>query len=349
MLERQSRRDGQERRSKVSSVRCPTPHTVTKEIEASQQVAGRLLGGSAEPAARLIERAMRPFGLHLSPGLNGLRATGDEPAVTIATELVDSLCAACKAGVRLSDELILHEADTAIDHALRHHLAYHLPGLPHPLRPMSLGQVAFMDGILQSGRDLIFGVGETGTGKTHIAVAAGLHLVTEAHFKSLIITRPRVMMEGEIMTANLRAETDYDEQLTPMEDVLCDLLGHDEMKRRMTHGLIEIVPLGRMRGRTFNGCFVVVDEAQNLTIPKMRMVLTRLGRGSRMVVTGDPAQCDLPDEEVSGLTHILPLISRAGLASVHQFDSHEIVRNNLVAQIEALYLEGGEFARRAAA
>jgi phosphate starvation-inducible protein PhoH and related proteins len=321
---------------------------VVKEIAVPSPCVSQLFAG-AETKAQVIERAVRPFALQISPWSDGVRIAGDEPAVTICAEILDQLVEAMQRLPRIDDDLVTAKALSVINGALKHSLVYHLTGLPHPVRPMSLSQVAFMDGILHSGRELTFSVGATGTGKTHLAVAAGLHLVTESHFKTLIITRPRVAMEGEIMTAALRAETSSDEQFTPIDDILCDLLGHDEAQRRKDHGLIEIVPLGRMRGRTFNGSFIVVDEAQNMTVAKMRMVLTRLGRGSRMVVTGDPTQCDLQDEEPSGLGHILPLIRRAGIASVHHFDNNEIVRNELVAQIEALYSQGEASIRRAAA
>jgi phosphate starvation-inducible PhoH-like protein len=114
------------------------------------------------------------------------------------------------------------------------------------------------------------------------------------------------------------------------------------MRRRIDHGLIDIVPLGRMRGRTFNESVIVVDEAQNLTIRKMRMALTRMGRGSRMIVTGDPNQSDLPDDEISGLGHILPLIREADLA----IDERQIVPNDIVAKIEALYGQADELSLR---
>ena len=150
------------------------------------------------------------------------------------------------------------------------------------------------------------------------------------------------MLEGEIVTPALRSETVYDDQLVAIEDALSDLLGHDEMRRRIDHGLIEILPLGRLRGRTFNECVIVIDEAQNMTIPKMRMALTRLGRGSRMIVTGDPDQSDLAFDEPSGLNHILSLICDTNLAFVHRFNVHQIVRNDLVAKIESLYSQSCE-------
>jgi phosphate starvation-inducible PhoH-like protein len=145
------------------------------------------------------------------------------------------------------------------------------------------------------------------------------------------------MMEGEVMTPALRAETGPDEQLTAIEDALHDLIGHEALKRLAGSGQIEITPLGRMRGRTFNDSFIIVDEAHNMTVRKMRMVVTRIGQDSRMVITGDPAQVDLPGDEPSGLAHLLGLIKGTDLALVHEFTRRQIIRNDLVARLETLY------------
>jgi phosphate starvation-inducible PhoH-like protein len=182
-----------------------------------------------------------------------------------------------------------------------------------------------------------------------MAIAAGLNHVAESRFKSLVITRPHVRLEGEVMTPERRADITYDEQLTPIEDELHALIGREDTQRRIDQGLIEIMPLGRMRGRTFNETFVVVDEAQNMTVRQMRMAVTRLGRGSCMVVTGDPVQNDLPGDEPSGLTHLLGMIAGTDLAVVHQFQNIEIIRNHLVASLETLYSQEYDAGRRAAA
>lgn len=165
----------------------------------------------------------------------------------------------------------------------------------------------------------------------------------------MVLTRPRGMVDGDIMTAALRAETVYDEQLTPIEDALHDLIGRDETKRQMEHGLLEITPLGRMRGRSFNECFMLIDEAQNMAKKMMRMALTRLGRNSRMVVTGDPAQIAMAGDEPSGLPHILKHIDGTDIALVHQFQNHQIIRNATVARIEAIYSSEDDPEIRAAA
>jgi phosphate starvation-inducible PhoH-like protein len=296
-----------------------------------------LLFSGAHAPGRHIELAVRPYRLQITPQPGGVRLAGDEVAVTLAGKTIEQICAVLKATGRSDEALIRDTVASVIQHALTHDLAFRLTGIRNPLRPMSLSQVAFMNAILHADRSLIFGVGPTGTGKTHLAIAAGLNLVAESRFKSMIITRPHVRMEGEVLTPELRAETSHDDQLTPIQDMLRDLVGQEESRRLTDHGLIEIMPLGRMRGRSFNQSFIVVDEAQNMTVRWMRMAITRLGRASRMVVIGDPAQNDLPSGEASGLTHILRLVGGTELALVHQFQNHEIIRNDLVASIEALY------------
>jgi len=284
-----------------------------------------------------IERALRPYRLQVTPGPAGVRIAGDGVAVTLAHEMLDRIARTLAAGAHLDEALVATTARTVVDNALRHDLAFRLTGLRHPVRPLSLSQVAFLDTLLYSGRPLIFGVGPTGTGKTHLAVAAGLTLVAEERFKSLVITRPHERLAGEIITPEVRAETAADDQLTPITDVLRDLVGHDEIKRLMEGGMLDIVPLGRLRGRTFNDSFVIIDDAHNMSVRKMRMAVTRIGRNARMVVTGDPSQSELPSDEPSGLAHLLGLLAPTDLALVHRFNSREIVRNDLVARIEALY------------
>jgi phosphate starvation-inducible PhoH-like protein len=306
----------------------------THEVELGSQLIDRLFLG-ATPWSHEIEKAVRPFHLQAARRIGGVRLDGDPTGVALGSAILRRLAEARPIGGHM--ETIAESIETAVQNALKHDLAFRLTGLPHAVRPMSLGQVAFMQALLAGDRSLIFGVGPTGTGKTHLAVAAGLSLVAEQRFKTLVLTRPRVMLEGEVMTAALRSETAYDEQLTPIEDVLHDLIGPDEIRRQTEHGLIQIVPLGRMRGRTFNDAYVLIDEAQNMTVRKMRMALTRIGRNARMVVTGDPRQIDLPHEEPSGLIHILRLISGTDLALIHKFQNQEIVRNDLVSRIEALY------------
>jgi phosphate starvation-inducible PhoH-like protein len=331
----------------VNSYLDSTQVVRSHDVGLPQRYIEHLFSGSNAPG-RHIEQAVRPFRLQITHQDGGLRFAGDAVAVTLGEEMMVRLSAAQPTTSDPGEALIRDIAAAVIQDALKHDLPYRLAGVRQALRPMSLSQVAFMNAVLPANRSLIFGVGATGTGKTHLAIAAGLSLVAESRFKCLVITRPHVMMEGEIMTPALRAETAYDEQLTPIDDALHELVGIAETRRLIEQGLVEIIPLGRMRGRTFQQSFIVVDEAQNMTVRKMRMAITRLGRASCMVVTGDPTQNDLRGDEASGLTHLLHLIAGTDLALVHQFQNHEIIRTELVARIETLYAQEDRAGMRAA-
>lgn len=309
----------------------------------------RILFSGTDAAFHEMQRAIMPFRLTASPTKSGVRLSGDEIAVSLISEMLSQIAESTEAGQGITDQMVSRVASATVENALKRHLSYRLNGIPSAVRPMSLSQVAYMNTLLCPDLPLIFGIGPTGTGKTHLAVAAGLNQVAEKRFKRLVLTRPRIMHEGDVMTTALRAETVYDEQLTPIEDELRDLIGIDETKRQIEHGLLEITPLGRMRGRSFNECFILIDEAQNMGKQKMRMALTRLGRNSRMVVTGDPAQTALVGDELSGLSHILKLLSGANIAVVHHFQNRQIIRNETVAKIEAIYSSEDDPSVRAAA
>lgn len=320
----------------VNSVPGSDQKTVTQDIELHPQRAQILFSG-ADAAGRNILSAVMPFRVTVSPVAGGVRLSGDEIGVSLVIEMLKRIEEVAKEGQLINEPTVTSLAATTVQDALKHELAFRLNGIHSAVRPMSLSQVAFMNAMLFSERPLIFGIGPTGTGKTHLAIAAGLSLIADMHFKSMVVTRPRGMLEGDVMTAALRAETVYDEQLTPVEDELRDLVGRDETRRLIEHGLLEITPLGRMRGRSFNECFILIDEAQNMDKKMMRMALTRLGRSSRMVVTGDPAQVALAGDEPSGLPHILKHVAGTDIALVHQFQNRQIIRNPTVARIEEIY------------
>jgi phosphate starvation-inducible PhoH-like protein len=265
---------------------------------------------------------------------------GESLAVALGAEAIERIIGAQGAG-HLDQAGLRRAVSEAIDHALRHELSFRLIGLANAVRPMSLSQVAFMNKLLHAQHPLILGIGPTGTGKTHLALAAGINALALGRVKTLVATRPHLIREGEVITESIRAETSDDYQLRPIEDELHALLGSAEVRRMKEHEQLEILPLGRMRGRTFNDAFIVIDEAQNMTVRKMRMALTRLGLGARMVVTGDPTQIDLHDEEPSGLPHLLDLIADTDIALVHEFHGAHIVRSDVAARLDALYERAG--------
>ncbi len=132
---------------------------------------------------------------------------------------------------------------------------------------------------------------------------------------------------------------EYDSQFEFLEDIFRDLIGYDKFLQFKEQRKLELVPLGHFRGRTFNDSFIILDEAQNMTVRKMRMAVTSIGRASRMVITGDPIHVDLRDEVPSGLPHLLDLLEDTDLARVHYFEHKQIIRNNLVAKLEKLYAD----------
>lgn len=288
-----------------------------------------------------IESALHPYRFELTATRAGLQVSGDDAAVLLASKILERFAVLLREKQSPDTASLRDLIASVVDNALRHELAFRLKGLSHPVRAMSLGQVEFFKSLLTGEPKLVFGVGPTGTGKTHLAIAAGLNLLAEERVKRLVITRPHVVMEGEIVTAAIRQDQEYDDQFAAFEDILHNLVGHEEFDRLVSHRLLEITPLGRMRGRTFNDAYIVIDDAQNMTIRKMRMAVTRLGQGARMVVTGDPSHTDLRGDEPSGLPHLLRLIEGTGIADIHRFDTGQIIRNETVARIEKLYAQQG--------
>lgn len=326
----------------------PGQEPIARDMVLPARSAETLFAGADAPGHN-IERSVRPFHLTVSPIDRGVRLAGDEVAVSLAEAILAQIVEALELGQPVSQQSVIELAVSTVDDALKHRLAFRLNGIRNPVRPMSLSQVAFMNAMLFTDHPLIFGVGPTGTGKTHLAIAAGLTLVADQHFKSLVITRPRGFSGNENSPPALQDDHAHHQHLSPIEDVLRDLIGRDESNRQAEHGLLEVTTLDRMRGRSFNESFILIDEAQNMGRQTMRMALTRLGQKSRMVVTGDPAQSALARDEPSGLPHILNLIAGTDIALVHQFRNHQIIRNDTVAKIEAIYSSEDHPGVRAAA
>jgi phosphate starvation-inducible PhoH-like protein len=211
-------------------------------------------------------------------------------------------------------------------------------------RPAQLRYVAAMR---DPDIDLVFGVGPAGTGKTVLAVISAVEALRQEQVKRVIVTRPAVEAGERLGFLPGDLAEKVDPYLQPIWDALRSQLGEANLKARRERREIEVAPLAFMRGRTLSDAFVIVDEAQNATPLQMKMVLTRLGAGSRMVVTGDPSQTDLPSAGQSGLLHALSLLE--GLAGIEtvRFSAQDVVRHRLVARIIEAY-DGDERRRRRA-
>ena len=185
--------------------------------------------------------------------------------------------------------------------------------------------------------DMIFGVGPAGTGKTLLAVAYGAAQLAAGAVERLVITRPAVEAGERLGFLPGALEEKIDPYLLPIWDSLRDALGQKLSDKMREEGRVEVAPLAFMRGRTLNRAFIIVDEAQNATSAQMRMVLTRLGAGSRMVITGDPSQTDLHPREPSGLAHGLSILEGVEGIGVNRFNRADVVRHDLVARIVDAY------------
>ncbi len=203
------------------------------------------------------------------------------------------------------------------------------------IAPRSPAQAAYME--ILSKHEISFGLGPAGTGKTYLAVAQGVALLLSGQVERIVLSRPAVEAGERLGFLPGDMKEKVDPYLRPLYDALNDMLPGDQLARRMTAGEIEIAPLAFMRGRTLAHCFAILDEAQNTTPAQMKMFLTRLGEGSRMVVTGDPTQIDLPAGQPSGLVEAARILEGVPGIGFMRFADTDVVRHPLVGRIVAAY------------
>ncbi|MGE0046331.1 MAG: PhoH family protein, partial [Hyphomonadaceae bacterium] len=194
-------------------------------------------------------------------------------------------------------------------------------------------QMHYAEALRDEALDLIFGVGPAGTGKTFLAVAAAVEAMKQERVDRIVVTRPAVEAGEKLGYLPGDLAEKVDPYLQPIWDAFRSQMGETDLRNRRDRRQIEVAPLAFMRGRTLSNAFVIVDEAQNATILQMKMVLTRLGEGSRMVVTGDPSQSDLPRSDHSGLAHALKILDGLDGVEIIRFGTQDVVRHRLVARI----------------
>jgi phosphate starvation-inducible PhoH-like protein len=204
-----------------------------------------------------------------------------------------------------------------------------------PIKPRGPHQRAYMDSIRDL--DLCFGIGPAGTGKTYLAVACAVEALQNERVRRLVLVRPAVEAGERLGFLPGDLSQKVDPYLRPIYDALYEMMGFDRVARAIERNVIEVAPLAFMRGRSLNDSFIILDEAQNTTVEQMKMFLTRIGFGSRAVVTGDVTQTDLPAGRMSGLRHALQVLHGIkGVAFTH-FDSGDVVRHPLVQRIVQAY------------
>jgi phosphate starvation-inducible protein PhoH and related proteins len=203
------------------------------------------------------------------------------------------------------------------------------------IKPKTMGQKRYMDIIAT--KDISFGIGPAGTGKTYLAVAAAVNALRKKEVERIILTRPAVEAGEKLGFLPGDLQDKVDPYLRPLYDALFDIMGMDNFLKNVEKQVIEVAPLAYMRGKTIDSSFIILDEAQNTTNEQMKMFLTRLGYGSRAVITGDITQIDLPDGKKSGLKSVINILKNVEGIGFMFFDTTDVVRHKLVQDIIKAY------------
>jgi phosphate starvation-inducible PhoH-like protein len=234
--------------------------------------------------------------------------------------------------VRLAAQLLQQDGGTRLREYL---MQSAVRGGKKTVVPRSLNQRAYLD--LLAKNDMVFGIGPAGTGKTYLAVAQAVSSLLNKSVARIVLARPAVEAGEKLGFLPGDLQDKVDPYLRPLYDALYDLLDYEKVSRLLERNAIEVAPLAFMRGRTLNDAFVIIDEAQNTTTEQMKMVLTRIGFGSKVVITGDITQIDLPQGRVSGLVEAISVLSGVEGISFVFFDEKDVVRHKLVAAVIRAY------------
>ena len=269
-----------------------------------------------------------------------IKLDGDEADVARATGLFQSLEGALKAGVAIRNRDFSYALNTVLNdgpEALEglYSITLQTSARKPVVHPKTIGQKRYIEAI--QNHDVTFGAGPAGTGKTFLAMTLAVISLKEEKVSRIILTRPAVEAGEALGFLPGDLQEKLDPYLRPLHDALQDLLPMEEVQKHMERGTIEIAPLAYMRGRTLNNAFIILDEAQNSTAEQMLMFLTRLGFSSKVVITGDPTQIDLPPSKTSGLIEGPAALAKVEGIAHCKFEKRDVVRHPLVARIVQAY------------
>ena len=269
-----------------------------------------------------------------------LKVTGDEEAVDKAVRTLEGLLTLASKGevideqrVRYLITLVQQGNDEQITQMTKDVVCITAKG--KPIKAKTVGQQRYMKAIANN--TITIGVGPAGTGKTYLAVAAAVAAFRERTVNRIILTRPAVEAGERLGFLPGDLQNKVDPYLRPLYDALYDMLGPETFQKYQERGSIEVAPLAYMRGRTLDDSFIILDEAQNTTREQMKMFLTRLGFGSKIVITGDVTQIDLPDDKVSGLKDAVRVLDGVKDIAICRLSSADVVRHALVQEIINAY------------
>ncbi|KND31002.1 phosphate starvation-inducible protein PhoH [Streptomyces anulatus] len=303
-----------------------------------------MLLGSGDSLLRVIEEAFPAADIHVRG--NEISATGEAADVALIQRLFDEMMLVLRTGAPMTEDAV--ERSIAMLRAAADGLGDPQGETPaevltqnilsnrgRTIRPKTLNQKRYVDAIDQ--HTIVFGIGPAGTGKTYLAMAKAVQALQSKQVSRIILTRPAVEAGERLGFLPGTLFDKIDPYLRPLYDALHDMLDPDSIPRLMAAGTIEVAPLAYMRGRTLNDAFIILDEAQNTSAEQMKMFLTRLGFDSKIVITGDVTQVDLPSGTKSGLRQVQDILE--GLDDVHfsRLTSQDVVRHKLVGRIVDAY------------
>jgi phosphate starvation-inducible PhoH-like protein len=305
----------------------------TREFVPLSDAALRAVSGPNSRHAALLEDAFHV--LVETPG-GGVSLSGDTKARTGAKRAVQAIAKSADAGAVVSEADVRVAINGSRAGATAPAAGSGLPlGRRGAIGAKTAAQARYLD--LLARHELVFGAGPAGTGKTFLAVAHGASLLLRGEVDRLIVTRPAVEAGERLGFLPGDMNEKVDPYMAPVWEALSDILGADQLRRRRDKGEIEVAPIAFMRGRTLSHAFVIVDEAQNASRLQMKMVLTRLGEGARMAVTGDPSQVDLVNPADSGLSHAMRVLEGTEGVAIARFEASDVVRHPLVERIVKAY------------
>lgn len=314
----------------------------TMEIQLVNHEEAIALFGNADVNLKAVEK-----GLSVSIVTRGgtVNLSGESEKVELARSVLEKLLTVVRKGINISERDVIYAIQLAekgtldyFEDLYNEEVAKNSKG--KPIRAKTIGQRHYINAIKKN--DLVFGIGPAGTGKTYLAVVMAVGALKNGYVNKIILTRPAVEAGESLGFLPGDLKEKVDPYLRPLYDALHDILGMEHTQRLIERGTIEIAPLAYMRGRTLDDAFVILDEAQNTTQAQMKMFLTRLGFGSKMVITGDQTQIDLPRGVKSGLIMAENILAGVdGIEFIH-LEQTDVVRHPLVARIIRAYEKNDE-------
>jgi phosphate starvation-inducible protein PhoH and related proteins len=307
-----------------------------RKIQIPEEGAESLFGTYDENLKQLESQ----FGVRIRTSGNELIVEGEPPDVARAQRVLDQLAGLVRGGYRLGKGDVKTAAQLVAQDDSVELSEYFLRSAAktsgkRQVVPKSVTQKKYLDAIEQ--HDIVFGIGPAGTGKTYLAMAQAVSFLLSKRVSRIILARPAVEAGEKLGFLPGDLQEKVNPYLRPLYDALYDMIEMERVERLLERGTIEVAPIAFMRGRTLNDAFVILDEAQNTTSEQMKMFLTRLGFGSKAVITGDVTQIDLPTGRTSGLIEAMKVVGNVdGIAFVH-FDERDVVRHALVQQIVKAY------------